>query len=107
LTFANAAVTTGVAARPSGGYLVRWSSFDNNTHTASPIGSPTVAAGTDVSAPGPLPAAGFIKLEVSAVQPPDASWTKPVDVYFRRAARGWVLVGIDRMPATADARAQK
>jgi hypothetical protein len=99
LTFENAAVNAGFAKPPVGGYLVRWFAFDNNSGTASPIGSPTAVAVTEARAPGGLTGAAFVKLEVSAIQPPNESWTKPVDVYFRRAAGGWVLVGLERMPS--------
>jgi hypothetical protein len=103
LVFENAAVNAGVAKPPAGGYLVRWSTFDNNTGAAAPLGSPTVVAGTEARAPGSLPNAGFVKLEVSAIQPAIESWAAPVDVYFRRAAAGWVLVGLDRLPSSDEA----
>ena len=35
LTFGNAAVAVGVATPPTGGYVVHWSQFDNNTGTAT------------------------------------------------------------------------
>jgi hypothetical protein len=98
LTFENAAVAAGVAKPPAGGYLVRWSSFDNGTGAVAPIGSPTVIAGTEARAPDGLLAAGFLKLEISAIQPDHPSWSTPIDVYFRRAAGGWTLVGLERMP---------
>ena len=101
LTFVNAAVATGVAKPPAGGYMVQWSTFDNNTGTASAIGSPTAVSTTESRAPGALPGAGFFKLGISAVQSEHASWATPVDVYFRRAAAGWSLVGVDRLPTVA------
>ena len=51
----------------------------------APIGSPTVIAGTEARAPDGLPAAGFLKLEISAIQPDHPSWSTPIEVYFRRA----------------------
>ncbi len=101
LTFVNAAVAAGVAKPPAGGYMVQWSTFDNNTGTASAIGSPTAVSTTESRAPGALPGAGFLKLGISAVQSEHASWATPVDVYFRRAAAGWSLVGVDRLPTVA------
>ncbi len=100
LTFQNAAVRAGLAAPPAGGYLIRWFAFDNDTRRVSPIGTPTVVHTTEARAPAPLPDAGFLKLEVSAIQPVDPSWTIPVDVYFRRAASGWALVGLERLPSS-------
>jgi hypothetical protein len=103
LAFENAAVNAGVATPPAGGYLVRWSTFDNNTGAVTPLGSPTVIAGTEARAPGSLPNAGFVKLEISAIQPAIQSWATPVDAYFRRAAAAWVLVGLDRLPSSQEA----
>ena len=40
----------------------------------------------------------YLKAQVSAVQPPHQSWTTPIDVYFRRTAAGWKLVGLTRQP---------
>ena len=54
LTFENAAVNAGVSKPPAGGYLIRWFSFDNNTGSASPIGSPAAVTGTEARAPGTL-----------------------------------------------------
>ncbi|HET7219440.1 MAG TPA: hypothetical protein VFJ02_15390 [Vicinamibacterales bacterium] len=98
VTFQNAAVAAGVAKAPAGGYLVRWFTFDNNSNTATAIGTPTVVPSAEARAPGTLPASGFVKLEISGVQPEHASWATPISVYFRRAATGWVLVGVDRLP---------
>jgi hypothetical protein len=97
LTFDNAAVSAGVAPAPTGGYVVRWARFDNNT------GQTTADLGTSASAPSqaptPLPAepGSYIKVEIRAVQPAHPSWGAPVDAYFRRDG-GWKLVGLERMP---------
>lgn len=97
LTFRNAAVDAGVA-KPSS-YRATWGSFDNATDQATRIGETT---GTDarLQAPQGLPtsAGAYIKLEVSAVGGPNPSWEKPIDVYFRRVASGWKLVGLERLP---------
>ena len=100
LTFENAAVKAGVAAAPKGGYLVRWFRFDNANGTSNPIGSPSVSPSLKAQAPAGLPAADgeFVRIEASAVEPPNTSWTVPVQVYFRRVPAGWKLVGLQRMP---------
>jgi hypothetical protein len=99
LTFENAAVTAGVATEPAAGYSVTWARFDNAAGTASAIGT-QAAAGGRLQANVALPTAegSFIKLQVAAVKPLHQSWTSPVDVYFRRTADGWKLVGVERLP---------
>jgi hypothetical protein len=101
LSFKNAAVDAGVGKPPANGYQAVWSAYDNTADTASAIGSPTATTGTDVQGPGGLPAAagGFVKISVAGVGAEQAAWNQPVDVYFRRTAAGWQLVGVDRMPA--------
>jgi len=100
LTFENAAVSAGFATAPRGGYEARWYRFDNNAGTATPISSTTAPQGLKIQAPAALPAGKgeFVKVEVAAIDPPNSSWTVPVQVYFRRLAAGWKLVGLQRMP---------
>ncbi len=100
LTFENAAVGARFATAPRGGYEARWYRFDNPNGTATPIGSTTAPQGMKIQAPAGLPAANgeFVKVEVAAIDPPKTSWTVPVQVYFRRVAAGWKLVGLERMP---------
>jgi hypothetical protein len=100
LTFENAAVSAGFASAPRGGYEARWYRFDNNGGTAAPIGSPAASQGLKIPAPAGLPAndGEFIKVEVTAIDPPNGSWKIPVQVYFRRLSGGWKLVGLQRMP---------
>ena len=45
----------------------------------------------------PMPAADYIKVDLSAVGGPEA-WSKPVSAYFRRNSAGWTLVGFERLP---------
>jgi hypothetical protein len=100
LTFENAAVAARVGAEPAGGYVVNWATFDNATGQASAIGSPISTTDRRAKAPTALPTAPgtFVKVQIAAVKPPEPSWTLPVDVYFRRVADGWRLVGVERLP---------
>ena len=99
LTFENAAVTAGVGAEPERGYGVSWARFDNATGEIVGIGSPVLTTARRVPAPGALPTApgAMVRIQIAAWQPSIASWAVPVDVYFRRAAGGWVLVGVERL----------
>jgi hypothetical protein len=101
LTFQNAAVEARVANEPASGYTVRWFTFDNATGNATAIGSPTATTDRRVKAPASLPSASgaFVKVQIAATDPAHAPWAAPVDVYFRRSASGWALVGLERMPA--------
>jgi hypothetical protein len=97
LTFDNAAVRAGVAAPPRGGYTCRWFRFDNLTARSEEIGvATTMDLGTNAPAGLPVAEGSFVKVQVSALDPPDDSWTLPVDAYFRRTAEGWKLVGFER-----------
>ena len=100
LSFDNAAVTAGVAMPPQGGYRVKWARFDNATGALAPLGESTMASGERPSSPAALPAVdgSFVRLDVSAVAPEYETWT-PVQVYFRRGANAWTLVGVVRSAA--------
>jgi hypothetical protein len=103
LTFENAAVQTRLADAPKGGYQATWYRFDNSTRTSQAVGSATTSREPRLQAPSDLPRGDgtFIRASVIAVDPPHASWTKPVDVYFRRTGDTWKLVGVDRVPEVA------
>ena len=64
------------------------------------LGADTRSSAPRMEAPDTLPSrtGAFVRIEVSAVDPPRAAWTRPVDVYFKRTARGWMLVGLERLP---------
>ena len=97
LTFGNAAVERGLATPPDS-YLAVWSTFDNATGTSSRIGE---TEGRDrLEAPSGLPNASgsFIRVALSALSPSHPAWAQPIDVYFRKVATGWKLVGLERMP---------
>jgi hypothetical protein len=94
LRFRNAAVEF-AAARPPRGYRAVWSEFDNTTGKTTPIG---VTEASDTAVPVPrLPVASFLKVELSCVGAPIASWEAPLTLYFRHRAGAWELVGLQRM----------
>lgn len=105
LSFENPAVRARFADAPKGGYQATWARFDNSTSATQPIGSPTTGREERLPAPGDLPQSDgvYLKVSVSAVEPPHASWATPVDVYFRRAGDAWHLVGVERLPNTPPA----
>ena len=100
LTFDNAAVGARVAEPPRGGYQASWFAFDNATGATRPIGEAGTSSSPRLQAPAGLPSepGAYIKVQVAAIDPPHPSWTVPVDVYFRRTAGGWKLVGLERLP---------
>ena len=100
LTFGNAAVDAGVAAAPDRGYRGDWYLFDNATRASTPLGAPTASATRRMASPTGLPAdvGAFVRVDLSAVEPPNDSWTVPIQAYFRRITQGWRLVGFERMP---------
>jgi len=99
LTVDNAAVASGFASAPTA-YVATWSRFDNATGSATPIGESRSATST-LPAPGELPQASgsFVQIDISAESAAHASWQQPVRTCFRRTPNGWVLVGLERLPA--------
>jgi len=100
LAFGNAAVQYGFAAAPAS-YTAAWSVFDNKAGTSSRVAE-TTSREPRLQAPAGLPAApgSFVKVALSAQSPEHPSWAQPIDVYFKRGATGWTLVGLERLPAT-------
>jgi hypothetical protein len=98
LTFANAAVDTGVAPKPAS-YAVEWARFDNATGDKSPLGSRAEVATPRAAAPGGLPSerGAYVTVQITATDGPKP-WATPVHAYFRRTADGWTLVGLERLP---------
>jgi hypothetical protein len=99
LTFTNAAVDADVVRKPSA-YRAAWYCFDNNTGDARLMGE-TNGQPKSIAAPAALPHddGEYIRIALAALDGPDASWTTPVEAYFRRASDRWTLVGFERLPA--------
>ncbi len=98
LAFANAAVDAGVADPPDR-YSARWSWFDNATGALRSIGA-TESATTTMHAPGEGLRRGgdFVEIDVACASAVHPAWQQPVKTFFRRAAGGWKLVGLERLP---------
>jgi hypothetical protein len=98
LRFVNAAVQAGVATYPAGGYSAQFEAFDNMTNETRPIATVRTAEGERIQAPPGLPGedGAFVKIQVAAQQPQQPSWSVPMDVYFKREAGSWKLVGLAR-----------
>ncbi len=105
LRFGNAAVATGVAPAPKGGYRAEWFLFNNGTGASQPIGMSRTASALQLEAPTALPTmvGAFVRVDISALEPPHPSWTRPVQMYFTRTETGWRLVGLERLPDDPDA----
>jgi hypothetical protein len=101
LTFENAAVDHKLAAAP-GRYVARWHRFDNATRVSTPLGE-TAGATTKIQAPANLPSqpGEYVRLEISAEHDQYKSWSRPIEVYFRRDGSGWKLVGLFRLAPRA------
>jgi hypothetical protein len=99
-TFRNAAVDSGGATTPPGGYRATWSRFDNTTDETVTLGAPTTSRGGEMTAPAPLPTASgaFVRIDVAAVEPALSPWSVPVKVYFHRRGGDWTLIGVERLP---------
>ena len=97
LTFDNAALRAGAASEPAG-YRVEWFGYDNATGTAESLGADsTESSGRSLELSGlPTETDDFVRIDLSAIEPPHAAWAKPLRTYFRRTAEGWRLVGLER-----------
>jgi hypothetical protein len=101
LTFRNAAVRHGFAPEPDA-YAAVWYRFDNATGESTRIAD-TSSRGETMPGPPGLPSAQgvFVRVALSAASAAHPSWGAPVDLYFRRTAGAWTLVGLERLPGTA------
>jgi hypothetical protein len=95
LTFNNAAVQYALAEAPKR-YRAAWHRFDNATGEVDRIGE-TDSDTEQIRAPSAL-TGEFVRVDISAIDPVHASWSRPVHAYFRQSGGAWKLVGFDRMP---------
>jgi hypothetical protein len=104
LVFENAAVAAGVAKAPSG-YRATWMRYDNATDQTDRLAD-TQSATTAMEGPRGLPTnnGAMVAIDIAADSDTYPAWKKPVRVYFRRAATGWTLVGLERMPERLNAQ---
>jgi hypothetical protein len=98
LTFGNAAVDAGLAAPPAE-YQVTWSTYDNATGVATPLGPVQRYA----EARCPLPANGdvdarYLMAEIRTIHPGFPAWRTPVRVFVRRGAGVWTAMALERLP---------
>ena len=100
LTFENPAVRAKYWEAPKSGYSAMWARYDNAAGQAQVIGVPTPSGQERIQGPADLPAPRglYLKVSVSAMEPLNPAWARPVDVYFKRTGNAWKLVGIDRAP---------
>ena len=95
-TFTNAAVAAR-AARPAEGYQLQWFRFDNATATRTPAGERQTIVSASSRAPiGLLESGEYVGVEITAAHPEHRGWSRPSAFFFRRAASGWMLVGVER-----------
>jgi hypothetical protein len=99
LTFENPAVRAQFARAPAKGYEATCYRFDNTSGTSDALGAAVTSMEGRVQCPGALPGGGdaFVRISIRALEAEHRPWTVPVDVYFRRAATGWSLVGVERL----------
>jgi hypothetical protein len=97
LAFANVAVKAGFAPAAAQ-YRAVWYEFDNTTGKTTSLGE-TRGQQERLQAPERLPSrpGAFVKLEVT-VENSGQPASRSIQIYFRRQADGWKLVGLERMP---------
>ena len=80
-----------------------WHVFDNATGAARRFAE-TASRETRMQAPPELPLiqGTFIRVDLHAASVEQPAWARPIQVYFKKLASGWKLVGLDRMPESAD-----
>jgi hypothetical protein len=99
LTFGNAAEEAGVASAADR-YTIQWSAFDNASGTHQAAGDEQTVNQRGTTAPASLLATRpeYISARLRAFHREHPAWSQPLALYFRRAADGWTLVGVERNP---------
>ena len=96
LAFDNAAEDAAVATG-NVRYTIQWSSLDNTTGVATPVGGEQSVTERRAQAPDSLlSGAQYVGARVQAHHPDHPAWSQPVMLYFRRAGGEWSLVGLER-----------
>ncbi len=97
LTFQNAAARAGVGPTADH-YSVTWSRFDNAAASHQPAGDEATVSEPRAQAPAALLSsnAEYIAVRLRAFHADRPAWSQPLTAYFRRAATGWTLAGLDR-----------
>ena len=98
LAFANAAVDAKAATTPER-YELSWFRFDNATDQRTPVGEPMRVTTGSARVPNGL-TGDFVGVSITAVHAQQPGWANPSTFFFRRAASGWSLVGVERGGAT-------
>jgi hypothetical protein len=79
---------------------VSWTVFDNASGTHRLVGDEQQVTDPRTQAP-PEAIAGphrFVSARIRAFHPDRPAWWSPLDAYSRRAADGWMLIGLERRP---------
>ena len=97
LTFRNFAAET-KRGPVAASYVVSWARFDNATGLATPVGEGTTITEMKAVAPATALTGDYVQMQVSAIATGFPEWAKPVLLHFRKAAGGWTLVGLSRIP---------
>jgi hypothetical protein len=99
LTFENAAEKAGVAT-PAERYTLQWSRFDNTDGSHRDVGTEEGISQPRAQAPAPLfqNRPDYIAVRLRAIHSAHQAWSHPLVAYFRSAADGWSLVGLERNP---------
>ena len=95
LTFDNAVVAAGVATEPTD-YVLTWYRVDNATAEHTQVGEEIWTAGPFGRIPEPLRLDDYAAVLVRGIHPVLPGWLRATRVHFRRTARGWETVGIER-----------
>ena len=96
LAFDNAAEDAAVATG-NVRYTIQWSSLDNTTGVATPVGGEQSVTERRAQAPDSLLSGHqYIGARVLAHHPDHPAWSQPLMLYFRRAGGEWSLVGLER-----------